>query len=218
MITRAVSFMMDRVRLRGIEVIVFRRVGPVVEDREKRKIPLKRRIGEFGVDRSAPHTQTFVHAGLGRSDLPSGFAADRFDFGEVREGTIEPIFEVTDADQAFNAAEEFDFVDGFGEEIVGAGLNASFEVGRLVERRDHEDRQVFGRGVFPYFATDFKTRKSRHHDVEQDEVGLERFDQLESFDAVGGSSNLARDVGEIRFEQFDVLEVVVGDQDLGWIL
>ena len=44
--------------------------------------------------------------------------------------------------EALNARDEGDIVDGFGEEIVGAAFEALDPVGWLIERRDHDDRNV----------------------------------------------------------------------------
>jgi hypothetical protein len=44
--------------------------------------------------------------------------------------------------EALDARHQLHVVDGLGEEIVGAGLQAPHPVRRLIERGDHEDGNV----------------------------------------------------------------------------
>ena len=61
---------------------------------------------------------------------------------------------------------------------------------------------------------DLEAAELGHHDVQQDQVGLERGHLVERVAAVDGHGDLAVHVGQIRLQQLDVGLVVVGDQDL----
>ncbi|KAJ3049423.1 hypothetical protein HK102_012508, partial [Quaeritorhiza haematococci] len=122
---------------------------------------------------------------------------------------------VADPQQAADPAEQLDLVDGLGQEVVGPGLDPALEVGRLVEGGDHQDQQVLGLGVGPELAADLEAGEPRHHDVEQQEVGLELLDDLQRLLAVARRADVAIDVPQVRFQQLDVLGVVVGDHDFG---
>ena len=54
-----------------------------------------------------------------------------------------------EAHQTFDARHQLDVVDGLGQEIVGAGLEPLHAVGGLVERGDHQHRDVRGGGIRP---------------------------------------------------------------------
>ena len=85
------------------------------------------------------------------------------------------------AHQAAHAREQRGIVDRLGEEIVGAGIEPRDAVGRLVERGDHHDRHMGGLGIGLDAAADFEAVHARHHDVEQDDVGLVLLHALERF-------------------------------------
>src|SRR5258708_6938705 len=78
------------------------------------------------------------------SSSPFGAA---FHVGEISDGAFEFAFEVAHAEKAFDAREKFEFVDRFGEEVVGSGFDAAFDVAKLVEGGDHNDGDVAGFGV-----------------------------------------------------------------------
>src|SRR5207249_4162067 len=52
-----------------------------------------------------------------------------------------------------------------------------------------------------------------HHDVQEDQVRMPRGDFAQSFFAVSRGLNLIVAVAEIRFQQLDALQVVVGNED-----
>ena len=70
-------------------------------------------------------------------------------------------------------------------------------------------------GLAADLLADLETRQPRHHHVEQQQVGLEFLDDLQSFLAVGGGTDFAFEIAQVGLEQLDVLQVVVGDQDFG---
>ena len=150
-----------------------------------------------------------AHGSVGR------FPAGGLEFGQVGQGAVELGLQVADPQDAADPAEQLDLVDGLGEKVVGARLNAALEVGRFVERGDHEDEQVFGLGIGADLLADLEARQPGHHHIEQEQVGLEFLDDLQGLFAVVGGADLAVEIAEIGLQQLDVLKVVVGDQDFG---
>jgi hypothetical protein len=83
-----------------------------------------------------------------------------------------------DAQQRPNARQQLDVVDRFGDEVVRARVERP-HFGLLVAGRDHDDRQQ-GRGrVGPQPPADLVAVQARHHDVQQDQVGLPLGDEIE---------------------------------------
>ncbi len=86
-------------------------------------------------------------------------ANGRLEFREIRERTIKLALEMPDAQQTANSTKQFDLVDRFCQEIIGASLDAAFEVGRLIQRGDHQDEEILGVRIGANFPTDFEIRR-----------------------------------------------------------
>lgn len=138
--------------------------------------------------------------------------AESLDFGE---GAFELLFEESDAEEGFDASAEFDAVDGFGEEVVGAGFDGAFDVADFGEGGDHDDGDVACVGCFFEFFAELEAGHAGHHDVEEDEVGGALFDGAEGVEAVGGGADGAAEFFEVGLEEFEILFVVVDDEDGG---
>ena len=115
--------------------------------------------------------------------------------------------------QAAYAREQRRVVDRLGEKIIGAGIEPGQPVGRLIERRHHDDGDVRGFGIGFDAAADFETVHARHHHVEQHDVGRLGGDALERFLAVMRGDDLEILGRQLRFEQLDVGENVVNDEN-----
>ena len=89
----------------------------------------------------------------------------------------------------------------------------SFDVGDFVQSRHHQHGNVCGCCVRAKFLADLKPGHLGHHDVEEDEVGRKLRDVVEGFWAVGGGAKFAAKVLEVGEEEFEVLLVVVYEQD-----
>ena len=74
-----------------------------------------------------------------------------------------------------------------------------------------------GLGVGLELLADLEAAELRHHDVEQDQVGLERGDLVERVAAVDGHGDLAVEPAQIGLQQFDVGLIVVGDQNSAFV-
>ena len=71
-----------------------------------------------------------------------------------------------------DAQQQLGLVDRLGQEVVGAGLDGAVDVAGLVEGGDHEDGDVARRRVRREALAHLEAADLRHHDVEQDQVGL----------------------------------------------
>ncbi len=54
------------------------------------------------------------------------------DFAQVGKGAFEFIGQVFEPEHGFDACDQFPFIDGFTEEVVGTGLNGAFDVAHFV--------------------------------------------------------------------------------------
>ena len=69
------------------------------------------------------------------------------------------------AHQALDASQKLHLVDRLGQKIVGASLKAAHPVFHLVERGDHDDRNVFGARIDLEFARRLDAIHDRHADI-----------------------------------------------------
>ena len=65
---------------------------------------------------------------------------------------------------------------------------------------------------------DFEAAELRHHDIEQDEMRLERRHFVQRILAIDRDGRFDIETCQIRFEQLDVRLVVVGDQNATFFL
>jgi hypothetical protein len=138
-----------------------------------------------------------------------------FDFGQIGKRAFELVGEVLELKHSFDAGEHLDFVYGLGDEIVCAAIDRPLHIAKLMERGNHNDGDMGGRRVIFQLAADLKAAHFRHHNVEQDEVGLVFSYDIEGFGAVAGGDCPAVDILKIGLEQFEVFTVIVNDEDNG---
>ncbi len=112
-----------------------------------------------------------------------------------------------------HAREQSRVVDRLGEEIVGAGVETCDAVGRLVERRHHDDGHVRGFGIRLDAAADFEAVHARHHHVEEHDIGRLGGDAFERLFATVCGDDLEILGRQLRLEQLDVGEYVVNDEN-----
>ena len=115
-------------------------------------------------------------------------------------------------EHVLDALHELHPVDRLGEEVVGARLNGPLDIAELAKRRHHQDHDRARRRVGLEPLTDLKAGELWHHDVEEDDVGVELRHLVEGVLAVNRGGDVALDVGEIDLEELAVGLVVVGDQ------
>jgi hypothetical protein len=101
---------------------------------------------------------------------------------------------------------------GFGQEIVGPGLQPLQPFRRLAKRRDHDDGDVAGGGVGFQAAAALEPVHAGHHHVQQDQVGLPVARHIERLEPVVGRRGLIVFGQQPRFEQPRVGRHIVDDE------
>lgn len=123
------------------------------------------------------------------------------------------VADVFERQHVFDAFEQFDAVDGFGDKVVSADFDGSLDVPQFIEGGDHQDHNRFGGGVALEFLADLKAAELWHHDIEQDEVGMEGGDLIQGRLPVFGHFDFAGQTHQIGLQQFAVGLIIVSDQD-----
>ena len=117
------------------------------------------------------------------------------------------------AHERANTREQLARVHRFCEEVVCAGLEAAHLVGGVAERRDQDDRDQSGGGVFLERAAGFVAVPSRHHDVHQHQVGLFARDEVERLVAVGRGKDDVAVARQLPRQQPHIRGLVINDDD-----
>src|SRR5271157_4567441 len=108
--------------------------------------------------------------------------------------------------QGPNASYERNFIDGFGEEVVGAGFETADAVGGLVERGYKNDRQMRGLRPGSQTSTNFKTVHAGHHYIEKNNIAAAR-----SQIAIASRPFVA-----VSTSKYSMLSLVSSSLRLGW--
>jgi hypothetical protein len=147
-----------------------------------------------------------------RADLPlvGLVAAHAFNFGD---SLVELAFELADPQEGSDAGDEFEAVNGFGEEVVGPGVDSPFDIADFVEGGDHDDGDIAEPGIGADFFADLEAAHAGHHDIKDDDVRVEFAYAFECFDAIAGDFDAAGEGFEVGLEEFEVLFVVVNEQN-----
>ena len=103
-------------------------------------------------------------------------------------------------------------VDRLGEEIVGTGLQAAYAIRRLVERGDHDDRDMGRARIGLQPLADLEAVHFRHHDVEQDHIDLGSIANVEGVAAIARGEDVEIFRHEPRFEQLHIGGNIIDDQ------
>jgi hypothetical protein len=83
----------------------------------------------------------------------------------------------------------------------------------LVERRHHHDGHMRGLGIVLDAAADFETVHARHHHVEQHDIGIALLDLGQRLEPVERGDDLEIFGRQLRFEQLDVGQDVIDDEN-----
>jgi len=117
--------------------------------------------------------------------------------------------------QVFDAGDERDVVDGLGQKVIGAALEPLDLVGRLVERRHHDDRDMMGLGRRLDAAAGLEPVHARHHHVEKHDIDPFARQNIERFLAAVGRQHFEILRLKPRFEQLHVGQDVIDDENSG---
>jgi hypothetical protein len=105
-------------------------------------------------------------------------------------------------------------IEGFGDEIVAAGLDAANTVVARIQRGDHNDRYQLGFGIVFQQCANLEAVYLGHHDVEQDHVRLLLANELQTFSRFMGVRKIeARDFTR-GFENGDGAGLVIDGDDM----
>ena len=117
--------------------------------------------------------------------------------------------------QRAHARDQRQFGDRLGQEIVGAGFEPAHPVGRLVERGDHDHRNMVGRRVGLQPPADFEAVHVGHHHVEQDEIAFGALADRQRLLAAHRRDDVEIFGRQPRFQQLDVGGNIVDDENAG---
>ena len=110
-----------------------------------------------------------------------------------------------------DAGGELTKLEGLGDEVVGADLQADDDIDDVAVAGDHDDGHLDPCGAQP--AADVEPCEAREVEVEEDEVGVGLFGHAQAFDAVGGHLHLKAVLATEQGDHAAHRRVVVDDQD-----
>ena len=131
-------------------------------------------------------------------------------------GSVEPVelFALSlDRHVRVDAREHLFLLEGLGDVVHAAGLEAAHLVLDVGERADEDDRDIGGRRVGLQLAARVETAHAGQEDVEQDEVGFLVARESDRALAVLAHENGEPFVVEIAVEHTEVIGVVVDEED-----
>ena len=103
-------------------------------------------------------------------------------------------------------------IEGFGQIIVGADLEADDSVHFLALGRQHQHRQRRGRAQLP---AQRQTVLAGQHEIENDEIDAPFSERLGHLDSVAGAGDAKAVLGEKARQQLTDFPVVVDHQKMG---
>jgi len=80
--------------------------------------------------------------------------------------------------------EQFQFLNRFGEEIVGPRIDCPFDISQFIEGSDHQDHDPLEFRILFELLADFEAAELGHHHVEQNQVWAEGSRFVERLPAV----------------------------------
>jgi hypothetical protein len=104
-------------------------------------------------------------------------------------------------------------VHGLGQEVIGTGLKALQAVGRLIQRRHHDDRQMRRLRRALEVLAHLETVHTRHHYIEQHDIAIAPFADRDGIRAICGSADVEILSRQPHFQKLDVRKQVINDQD-----
>ena len=104
-------------------------------------------------------------------------------------------------------------LEGFVDEVVGAGVHAVDDVLRSVPRREQNDVDVAAGGAPPDLLAEFDAGHFRHLPVGDHHAELPAADQFQGLAAVAGHGHLVPELRQRMFQDFHRDVVVIRDQN-----
>src|SRR6266540_2273323 len=104
--------------------------------------------------------------------------------------------------------------EGFRHVVVRSDLHAGDEIPDLALDGQHGDRNLPCLRSILQRGTDFPPGQLRHHDVQEDQVGLEPQRHVQAFPSVSGDEGRVSSGGEDRLDDQQDVVVIVDDENL----
>jgi hypothetical protein len=120
--------------------------------------------------------------------------------------------------QRTHAGDQRQFRDRLGQKVVGPGFEPAHPVGRLIERGNHDHRNMMGDGVGLQPPADFEPVHVGHHHVEQDEIAFGALAHVQRIPAVHRREHVEIFGGKPRFQKLDVGGDIVNHENAGGYL
>ena len=138
---------------------------------------------------------------------------------EAREDVLHPLlFQVVEApavEPRSDPRTQDRGIERLGQEILGAGLDAPDDGGRVLDPRDHDHRDVAESLVVLEALEHLDAVEAGHLDVEQDQVGRLGLERRERVEAVLELDRAVPVVLEMLGEQSAIQRIVIDDRDRG---
>ena len=115
--------------------------------------------------------------------------------------------------QAANPREQHHVIDGFGQKFISPGLEPGNPIRSTVQRRHQHYRNVPGLGVVLQPSAHLEPVHPRHHDVQQDNVGLLRRRHRQGRGPIVSGQNFIVFRAELGLQQPHIRFNVVNHQD-----
>src|SRR5262245_26302858 len=109
---------------------------------------------------------------------------------------------------------EDDGIDGLGDVVGAAALEAGLHVRALAAGGDHDDWDAAGALAAAQLAQGLEARHARHHDVHEDEVGPLALRLLDRLEAVAGGDDVVGALLQDHLLHEERRPRIVDEQDL----
>ena len=129
--------------------------------------------------------------------------------GDVVKVVVESLL----VDQRSHSRDQFDAIVGFGEEVVGSCFDAADAAVSVVEGGDKDDGDEARFLVVFKAVADFEAVQLRHHDIEQDEVGVLPFHNFKGFAPVASFEDGMSGTFEQVAGSHAIERAIVGNED-----
>lgn len=130
---------------------------------------------------------------------------------EVSRLSLHGIVICLDAQEGAHPAEQFPWIQGSSDEIVGTGLDR-VDLVLIAARGQHDHREQAREGIVAYTAADLVSRDVGHKDVKENDIRVFRPHLLEAFLARVRTRDEVSLLRQDRLEEQRVFRRVVDDQ------
>src|SRR4051812_5971673 len=112
-----------------------------------------------------------------------------------------------------HAHDQFGLMERFGDVIDASAFQGPNDHFFVIGRGKKNDRNVSPTRILANLRADLEAVQTRHHKVEQNEVGAAGSEPLKSLGATGGGDNLESEFSQGPADDLDVGLDIIDDQD-----